>query len=249
MTAPTRRPVVPAGPKLAARAAASRRDRRVAFLRRTAWGVGAAVLVVGLGWILLVSSWLAVQRVQVSGSSRVGQAQVLAAVGQVDGRPLARVDLRAVSARLRQLAPVASVTVTRGWPHALRVHIVERTPYAGVVQGSQVLVLDSEGRVFATEPTLAKGLVRLEVAHPGDGDASTQAALAVVRGLPTALRGPLTRVTAATPEQVVLILADGRQVVWGGAEDGPQKAAEALALLRMPGRVYDVSAPGVATRR
>ena len=249
MTAPTRRPVVPAGPKLAARAAASRRDRRGTVLRRIAYGTGATAVAGALAWLLLASSWLAVQRVQVSGQGRVSQAQVLAAVGPVDGRPLARVDLAAVSARLRRLPPVASVTVTRGWPHVLRVHLFERTPYAGVVQAGQVRLLDDTGLVFATERSLPRGVVRLDVARPGAADPATVAALAVLHELPPALSRQLMRVTAATPEQVVLVLRDGRQIVWGGAGGVAQKVAETLALLKMPGRVDDVSAPGVATRR
>jgi cell division protein FtsQ len=56
-------------------------------------------------------------------------------------------------------------------------------------------------------------------------------------------------VRAPSPEQVTLVLRDGRQVLWGGPVDGATKASAVLALIGMPGHVYDVSAPGVVTTR
>lgn len=45
------------------------------------------------------------------------------------------------------------------------------------------------------------------------------------------------------------MLRDGRRLLWGGADDTALKAQAAEALLKMPGSVYDVSRPGVVTRR
>ncbi|MDX6220211.1 MAG: cell division protein FtsQ, partial [Frankiales bacterium] len=56
-------------------------------------------------------------------------------------------------------------------------------------------------------------------------------------------------VRASSPQQVSLVLSGNRVVIWGSADQSSQKAAAALALLKMPGRTYDVSSPSVVTRR
>ncbi len=48
---------------------------------------------------------------------------------------------------------------------------------------------------------------------------------------------------------MTLALTDGRTVFWGGGEDSAAKAAALGALLRRPGRHYDVSTPSVVTVR
>jgi cell division protein FtsQ len=69
----------------------------------------------------------------------------------------------------------------------------------------------------------------------------------VVRSLPADVRAQLTRVTAATADDVRLELAGGASVVWGSAEDS---ALKATVLARLVGAappdsvaLYDVSAP------
>jgi cell division protein FtsQ len=97
--------------------------------------------------------------------------------------------------------------------------------------------------------TIPRGVFRLDVKDPGRSDPTTVAALSVLRSLPKGLLSALGSVRAASPEQVTLLMRGGRTVLWGGAADGPAKGAAALALLRLPGTVFDVSAPGVVTRR
>lgn len=255
MTAPTSRrpgarpPVVPAGPKLAARARVASRDRRTTLVRRTGLALAGVVPLALLGWLLLSSSWFAVRQVSVSGESRLTGQQVLAAAGVVPGTPLARLDTAAIAGRVRRLAPVAAVSVTRDWPHGVRLRVTERQAVAGVLQGSAITLLDARGVAFASGGSFPPGVVTLAVAQPGPGDPSTRAALAVLDVLPAALRSQLRSLSAASPEQVQLLLRDGRTVVWGGAEGAAQKVPAVVALLTLPGTVFDVSAPGVVTRR
>jgi len=112
-----------------------------------------------------------------------------------------------------------------------------------------VALVDATGVPFGTAPALPAGLVRLEVEAPGPDDPATRAALAVHAALPAPLRGLVRTVAAASPQAVTLGLADGRQVVWGAVQDTPVKAAAVLALLKGPGRVFDVSAGGVVVVR
>jgi cell division protein FtsQ len=251
--------VLPAGPRLRERARAERRQRRSTALRRFGWVAAASAPFAVAAWLLLASPWLAVHRVEVSGEVRLSAAQVLAAADVARGTPLARVDTGAVAARVRALGPVASVSVTRHWPGTLRVEVVERVPVAAAPAASGGWTLyDATGAALGTVLALPPGLPRLQVpatrtADPADPtDAASPAmaaALTVLAGLPRPLATQVVAVRAATPEQVVLVLRDHRQAIWGGATDGPAKAAALTALLRMKGHVFDVSSPSVVTRR
>lgn len=241
--------VVSATPKLAERARAERRARRATSVRRLGWVLLAVAPLALAAWLLLGSPWLVVDEVVVQGQHRLTTAQVLRAAAVRQGTPLARVDTDAVAARVRGLGPVAEVSVTRSWPHTLRLTLVERAPVAAVPQGRQFVLVDADGVVVGHATAVPAGLVRLTVAHPGPDDGATTSALAVLDGLPKALRGLVSAVRAPSAEQVTLVLEDGRLVVWGGPSDGEAKAAVLVPLLKMRGHVFDVSSPDVVTRR
>ena len=241
--------VVAAAPRLAARARAERAARRVRWAKRTGLLLLASVPLLVLAWVLLVSSWLAVDRVEIRGTGRLSVDEVLAAVALEPGTPLARVDTGAVADAVRRLPPVADVQVRRSWPGALEVTVTERVVAAGVAHGAAVTLVDRSGVPFASAPSLPKGVVRLQTDSPGPDDPATRAALQVHRDLPAALRTRVATVQAPSPSSVVLVLRDGKQVEWGAPGRTETKAAAALALLPKPGKVVDVSAPGVAVRR
>lgn len=250
MTAPVRpsprpRPV----DELAARAGVGRAARRARVLRRILRGLVLLPALAGLAWVLLASSWLGVDRVQVVGQSRASVAEVQRAVAVAGGTPLARVDTAAVERRVQELGPVAAVEVSRSWPGTLRVEVTERVAVAGLPGTAGVRLVDAGGVVFGTEPKLPPGLVGLQVADPGPSDASTLAGLAVYRDLPPALRDQVRTVRVGSPASVLLVLSGARQVVWGSVGDTRTKAAAALVLLRQGSEELDVSAPGVVVRR
>lgn len=254
MTAPSRprRPapgVVPAGPRLEARALAERAGRRQQWTRRTLRLTAVLVPLAALAWLVLLSPLLAVDRVQVEGAARLVPEQVVEAAAVAEGTPLARVDVDAAEERVRELAPVAEVRVRRVWPATLHVDVTERTPVAGVPGPDGVLLVDADGVGFATEPALPPGVPQVEVADAGPEDPATRAALAVLLGLPPELAAQVAVVRATTPSDVSLQLVDARTVSWGAPTDTAAKTAALQALLRMPGEFYDVSAPGVAVRR
>jgi cell division protein FtsQ len=241
--------VLSAERRLEERAKAERRERRTRLLRRAGWVLAAVTPFVLAGWVLLGSSWLVVDKVVVSGQHRLTAEQVLAAARVELGTPLARVDTGAVAARVRDLGPVASVSVSRGWPGTLKVVVVEREPVVAVGSGKSWTLYDGTGTQLGTATAVTAGIVRLHVAHPGPDDPSTRAALTVLQGLPTPIRALVVEVRARSVEQVGLVLRDGRRVIWGGTSDRAAKAAALAALLKMKGHVYDVSSPAVVTRR
>jgi cell division protein FtsQ len=250
-TALRRRPaqVVPAGPRRAARARADRSVRRSRRLRRLGQGLLLLVPLAVVGWVLLGSSWLAVDRVALSGLGRLSEQQLRAAVDVEPGTPLARVDTGAVAAAVRELPAVASVEVERSWPGTLRVAVREREVAAGVQRDGRIALVDADGVAFASEPGLPPGVVRLEVEDAGPDDAATRAALAVTQALPPDLRRRVLAVSVDEADRVVLRLDGDQRIVWGAPGETATKAAAAAALLKTPGSVVDVSTPGLVVRR
>ena len=238
--------VVSAGPKLQARAAAARRERRATWLRRAGWALAGLVPLGLLAWVVLGTSVLGVDRVVVTGEHRLTAAEIRSAVDVPSGTPLAQVDTAGVARRVRALAEVASVRVSRGWPNSLRITVVERTAAVAVRQGSSYELLDLTGVRFDTVPTVPRGVVLLQAAAD---DATRTAALQVLQSLPTRLRQDVWAVRASSPQDVSLVVRGNRVVVWGSPDQAPAKAAAAMALMRLPGHVYDVSSPSVVTRR
>ncbi len=242
--------VLPAERRLAVRA----RERRSARRRSLGRVVGLTLLgllpLAGLAWVLLVSTWLGVDRLEVLGAQRLTVQEVTAAAGVPAQTPLARVDLARLEVAVGRLVPVAAVEAHRSWPGTIRVEVTERTAVAGVVDAAGgVMLVDREGVPFAAAPSLPEGLVRLEVAQVGPQDPATRAALLVDQELPEALRRQVRSLQARSASAVVLVLAGDRQVLWGSPGDTGSKAAAVEALLKLPGRVVDVSAPGLAVRR
>ncbi|MCY7344460.1 MAG: FtsQ-type POTRA domain-containing protein, partial [Pseudonocardia sp.] len=97
------------------------------------------VVLVGLGVgarALVYDAGLAdVEDVRVTGVLTVATPDVLAAAAVPVGTPLADVDTATIADRVARLPAVASVRVTRGWPHTVTVAVTERVPVAATPAG------------------------------------------------------------------------------------------------------------------
>ena len=126
---------------------------------------------------------LGVNSVQVDGVTSLPADQVRETAGIEPGTPLLRVDVDAARARIARLPQVASVEVTRGWPHTVVVTVVERVPVAVVGPPGQRTLVDAHGVLFDTVTGAPPaGVVPLDVASPGPGDAATMAGAGRGRG-------------------------------------------------------------------
>lgn len=235
----------------------SRRDRARRRRRRPLQlALGAAALV-GLVWLLWAGPLLAVRSVQVDGVAILPTAQVREAAGVEEGTPLLRVDVDAAEAGVAALPQVAAVEVTRGWPDRVVITVVERVPVAVVGDPGRRTLMDAGGVLFDTisgEPPA--GVVPVDVAEPGPDDPATAAALAAVTGLPGEVRPQVAGVSAADPDDVVVLLRDGTLVRWGGPEDSAEKGEVLAALLEQiaagalePAGTIDVSTPDAVVLR
>jgi len=204
--------------------------------------VGLVVVVVAaLVWLVGFSSVLGVNRVQVDGTTLVTADQVTAAAQVVNGTPLARVDGKAIAARVTAAIPeVASVTVSRHWPNTLVIYVTERAIVYQVQSGDGYQWVDATGRLFHSSPDAQPVPVATV-------DSTNQPLVADVATVVTALPGDLlphvVNIDAATPDSITLNLDDGRQVIWGSADQSDLKAQVIGPLLQQSGKVYNVSAP------
>jgi cell division protein FtsQ len=203
-------------------------------------------LVSGGIWLVLFSSVLAVESVDVEGTRTLDEAQVRSVAAVPEGEPLARVDLDAIRARVQALAVVRSAEVTREWPHGVLITVEERVAIAVVEIGGRIRGMDADGVVFRDYATAPPGLPRVRTSTETRTDALQEAAR-VVAALPTGISRRVDYVSVATVDQIELVLRDGRTVMWGSAEDSEQKAAVLVELLEQPAQHYDVSVPGNAT--
>ena len=203
-------------------------------------------------WAVLGSSLFDVRSVQVAGARELPVEDVRAAAAVALGTPMLRLDTEGIEARVAAVPRVVTVQVRRALDGTVWVELTELTPAAIVRRGDGVHLVDATGTDYAVVPLGPPGLPELRVARVGPRDAATVAALTVLTGLPQPLRAQVLVVAARSPADVVLRLntgqgGNGREVRWGGVEQGDRKASVLGPLLTQPGKIYDVSSPTLPT--
>jgi cell division protein FtsQ len=232
-----------------AEAAEVRRFTRNARRRRIVAAVAAGFLVVAVATpvLLAVSPAFAVRTVTVTGADASLAGRVRAALAPEVGVPIALIDGGDITARIAAVAGVRSFSLERLPPGTLAVRVVPRTPVAQVRAGGAFALVDAAGVPLRTAPSRIPGTPLVTATA---GSRSFLAAADVLASLPAALVARVRTVAAPTPDAVRLTLADGRVVVWGGADDGAAKAAALSAALvhvaRSAHRI-DVSVPGAVS--
>ncbi len=224
---------------------------------RRRWPVTLAVgLVLGVlataGIVVFLTPVLGLKSVTVDGATGSAATQVVDAVAVPDGTPLIRVDLAAVTRRVEAVPAVNTASVDRAWPNGLIVHVKVRVPVARTSANGATWLMDATGLLYATTGPgveVPAGLTVLELATPGPGDPATAAALTVAAALTPAIKATVRTIRAPSAYAVTLVLIDGRQVIWGGADKTPQKVVELPGVLSRPGTSYDISDPGFVVVR
>ena len=228
------------------------RRRRFAGRRRRLRTLGALVLVLALVsaglWAVFFSPYVSAEKVQVSGNDAVRRSQIERSARVPVGTPLARVDLDAIAARVESIPAVRRAEVSRGWPHDVRIRVLERTPVAVIDRGNGLQAMDSRGILFGGYAQRPRGLPLVKSAAGTRAEALTEAGR-VLGALPAEVARKVDYLEVATVDQIRLVLKNGRTVIWGSVEASPQKAAVLAVLLKRPGREIDVSVPGRPTTR
>lgn len=208
----------------------------------------AVVLVVGGTWALFFSSWLTARTVDVTGVSTLSTVRIRAAAHVPLDRPLARLDLAAIQARVESIGAVEHAEISREWPHTVHIAITERTPVAVVDRGNGLQQVDESGVLFGSPTHRPAGMPLIKADPSMDSDALAQAGQ-VAASLPADLAHRVNYLQLRSADDIVLLLHDGRTVVWGSAADSTNKAEVADVLLRRKVSQVDVSVPGRPTTR
>jgi cell division protein FtsQ len=236
------------------RFAARRRHVLLRRWRRTLAIVGGVLIVGTLAWLIWFSTYFAVRTVAVDGETTLKQSQILTAADVRTGQPLARVDTAAIESRVASMSRIEDVSVSRSWPHTIRIKVVERKAIAYARIDGEIRTIDRFGIDFRTYSTPPKGLleVRVNVFDARQRQQTLGAVAAVVNLIDTKdhrLRKQVQNISAASRDSIVLDLTRGRTVTWGSGGNLTRKLSVLKSLLGIKARVYDVSAPDQPTTR
>ena len=150
---PVVQPVPPTRRQQILRRLRARETWRLPISRRPRWPrlllVAAFLSVAALGALLglLNSPLLEITAVNVTGADAVSPAAVRQLAG-LKGEHVLLADLDAAERRISALPMVRDVAISRNWPNAVNVVIVERTPWGRWRANNTVWAIDSEGVVL-----------------------------------------------------------------------------------------------------
>jgi cell division protein FtsQ len=208
----------------------------------------ASAAAAGAVWALLFSDLLTAEHVRVEGVTTLSVRSVRQQAQVPLGVQLARIDTDAIATRVARMERIDAVDVSRRWPHAVRIEVVERKPVAWIRSAGLIRQVDRDGTDFRTLAGEPPRLVEIRV-HTEDPLRRQQAVAAAARVI-TYLRrnaADLMRaveyVTAASKDSITLELHGDRTVRWGSVEEADKKRRVLRALLRIDAERYDVSAP------
>ena len=206
-------------------------------MKRKLIGVSAVVALAAATYILGYSSLFTVSSVEVIGSSKPINS------GIEKGQKLARVEPRAVAARLETLDWVKSAQISRNWINGkVVVELIPRTPIATFKNQ----VIDSSGASFIPQGERPSGLIDIQA---GSIEDATKAVDFLVE-LPQELNSTLTVVKVRSTGALVLIMENNGKKLelrWGTDSDNELKLKVYKALIALPENAQikrvDVSAP------
>lgn len=131
------------------------RQERLTSRKRRAWRVGRWIIgLAALAWGLtmitremgpILQGWLEIREVEIEGIHHVTKPEVLERLVLKPGMGLHEISTAFLSERVRTHAWIKEVTVERRPPHLLHVSIVERTPAAIILIGTDHWLSDESG--------------------------------------------------------------------------------------------------------
>jgi cell division protein FtsQ len=222
---------------------AARRRRRLLVV------LVVVVVLAAIAYALSVSPLLAVDTLQVRGTSHLTPAQITAAAGVHEGDAMPWIDAGASVEGIEELPYVRSATLEREWPRTVRITVRERTPAAWIDAPSGKALVDGTGRVLETVDAPPQGMPQLLGAKlvPPPGGTIDAVGAARVAGTLTGLAAAGTASVEATDHGVVLHLHAGPEIRMGEATQIGVKLRAALAVLGAsadhPVAYVDVSTP------
>jgi len=217
-------------------------------VHRLPWRLLAGILLtlggLALGWLWFRdSSFAAVERVTITGSTSSEEAQVRAAIeAAVRGASTLHLDEQVVHDAVEPFASVAGLRVRPDFPHELRVEVIEHEPVATLQSGGSRVPATGAGVLLAGVRARDLPVVTSRT-PPRNGrvaDRRALAALKVAAAAPPELRARSARVWWGE-DGLALDLRDGPELIFGGPRDARAKwiaAARVLAEDSAAGATY-----------
>jgi cell division protein FtsQ len=173
----------------------------------------------------VVSEYLIVAEVKISGNGKVARPDIEAMMSRTLGENILALDLAAVGDRLAAHPWIATASVRRDLPSRLTVEIVERRPAALLADGAKRWLVDADGVLLATVAgeddyglVTVVGAAPPAEAAPGDRIDARRLAPALaaaerLAGYRLMGQGGVSRVDATRPDRLILSFAGSATTV------------------------------------
>lgn len=204
----------------------------------------AGIAFAGLVYLFAWSSIFSVSAISLTGAPTPESKSAILKVTKVSpGEKLARVEPRSIATRIKSIAWVESVDISRNWISGrVDIKVSPRTPTA-YFNGSTI---DATGAVFALPGFSGGDLPTVSAANSKIG----LAAIALFQTLPATFKSEVTSLSARDTSNFSFHLSvEGRdlQIAWGKNEKTALKVEVINSLLALPDnkniRKIDISAP------
>lgn len=202
----------------------------------------------------LVTPVLAVEKIRLTGLSKVSAKAVMTAVKSNLGTPLALVSAQEVAKQLSKFKLIESFSLVSELPHTLHIAISERQPIAIVDVAGESYLYDPAGIQLG----IAKNsdvLPRVLINDDPKTSETFAEAIDVLLALPAGLLDRVAVINAKSKDDVRLGLRgySSQEILWGDSSQAILKSKVLAALIRnqkTTDRVtYDVSSPSAPVVR
>ncbi len=215
------------------------------FLRSLLASVVALVLLV---FATMFTPLMAIDKIEVTGNSKVPAKKIAAALQHRVGSALPMLSEAAVAEDLAKFKLIESIALISKPPHTLEVRVTERTPISIVVRGSSRYLYDPAGVNLG----LATGYEKLPTIIIKDDPKTSKnyrQAIDVLLALPAQLLDRVAYIQAKSRDNVTMQLRGyaTQTIIWGDSSDSilKSKVLKALLLKTSPKirATFDVSSP------
>jgi cell division protein FtsQ len=214
------------------------------------WGRFLAVFgPVTLGAVILASFFtpmFAIEKIEVSGTERLSQAELEKSLQYLMDRPLTTVGEAELAETLGKFSLIETFTFQAEPPHTLKIKVRERQPVVVLVRGGKNYLYDPAG-VQIAEAEDTKTYPFLVLIGEPQNNPRFDAAIELLLSLPMETYAQIFSIEVTPQLTSRLVLREGNTVVlWGDANDSLLKAKvlESLILTGVEaGVLIDVSSP------
>ncbi len=198
-------------------------------------------LLYGTGW-LLTGDTLRVRTIAVEGV-QVTDPQTIAQVVKLGGESMFLVDTAKAATAVAKLPAVKAATVTRVWPHGVRIDVTEHQAWGYWQTGPQRVVIDADGRILqASRPPAADAPTVAELGAPKDASGNVAPDPDTVRlidrlrtdGAFGRLNVKPTGFVFQRDRGLTVMVANGPAAIFGDSSNYDFKVKTWEALLREP---------------